>query len=152
MCQGHRAREPPDDRTDACRARLPCPNRDAFFCAVPIGTPVAAGGLPVTPSAGPYYVLSYTPMQQVVLGRNPNYRGPRPHRLGVIVYTIGVSKARTVAQVEAGEADYAADGVPPEDASRLDLRYGRRSAGGRGGKAALLHRADPRYGLPRAEH
>ena len=95
-----------------------------FFCAVPIGTPVDPGGLPAIPSAGPYYVASYTPKQQIVLRRNPNYRGPRPHRLEQIVYTLGIAKARMVAQIEAGQADYAADGIPPADASRLAARYG----------------------------
>ena len=94
-----------------------------FFCAVPIDTPADPGGLTAIPSAGPYYVASYTPKQQVVLRRNPNYRGPRPHRLEQIVYTLGISKARTVAQIEAGQADYAADGVPPADAPRLAARY-----------------------------
>src|SRR5205814_138035 len=52
-----------------------------FFCAVPVGTPVNPNGLPAIPSAGPYYIASYQPNQQLVLRRNPNYRGTRPHRL-----------------------------------------------------------------------
>jgi YVTN family beta-propeller protein len=95
-----------------------------FFCAVPIGTPVEPGGLPAIPSAGPYYVVSHTPKQQVVLRRNPNYRGPRPHQVEQIVYTLGVSKAQTVAQIETGQADYAVDGVPAASAPRLAARYG----------------------------
>ncbi len=109
-----------------------------FFCAVPIGTPVDPGGLPAIPSAGPYFVASYTPKQQIVLRRNPNYRGPRPHRLEQIVYTLGIPKARTVAQIEAGRADYAAEGVPPADAARLAARYGARNEETKAGAA-------PRY-------
>ena len=63
-----------------------------FFCAVPIGTPIDPGGLREIPSAGPYYVSSYTPNEQIVLRRNPNYQGPRPHRLDEIVYTLGIPK------------------------------------------------------------
>ena len=99
-----------------------------FFSAVPIGTPVDPNGLRAIPSAGPYYVASYTPKRQIVVRRNPNYRGPRPHRLEEIVYTIGVGKARTVAQIEAGKVDYAADGVPPSTSSRLAISYGIGSA------------------------
>ena len=62
------------------------------------------------PSAGPYRVASYTPGQGVVLTRNPNYHGSRPHRLARIELTVGISDRRAVAQVEAGTADYAVDG------------------------------------------
>ncbi len=71
-------------------------------CAVPRDTP-AAGGMNDIPSAGPYYVASYTPRQQLVLRRNPNYHGRRPHRLDQIVIAIGVHPARALEQVEAGD-------------------------------------------------
>ena len=54
---------------------------EPLFCAVPTDTPFAPDGVGTLPSAGPYYVASYTPDQQIVLKRNANYRGPRPHRL-----------------------------------------------------------------------
>jgi len=105
-------------------ARLTMP----FFCAVPIGTPVDPNGQQAIPSAGPYYVASAFPEQRIVLKPNPNYRGPRPHRLDGIVYTLGVAKARSVAQIEAGRADYVADGVPAAAAARLATRYGAHTA------------------------
>jgi len=105
-----------------------------FFSAVPVGTPVDPNGLRTIPSAGPYYVASYTPKRQIVVRRNPNYHGPRPHRLKEIVYTLGIGKAQTVAQIEAGEVDYAADGVAPSAASRLAATYGRGSAAAKAGK------------------
>ena len=46
------------------------------------------------PVAGPYYIASYTPRQQLVLRRNPNYHGDRPHRLDQIVVALGVDRAR----------------------------------------------------------
>ena len=58
------------------------------------------------PSAGPYRVASYTPGQGVVLTRNPNYHGSRPHRLARIELAVGIPDKRAVAQVEAGTADY----------------------------------------------
>ncbi len=91
-------------------------------CAVPRNTP-AAGGINNIPSAGPYYIASYTPRQQVVLRRNPNYRGVRPRRLDRIVVAIGVDPALAVEQVEAGTADFAVE-LPREAGPRLESAYG----------------------------
>jgi ABC-type oligopeptide transport system substrate-binding subunit len=57
------------------------------------------------PSAGPYYVDSYTG-QGVVLVRNPNYHGSRPHRFKRIELDAGISYKRAVANVMSGAADY----------------------------------------------
>ena len=92
-------------------------------CAVPRDTPVVAGGINDIPSAGPYYIASYTPRQQLVLQRNPSYHGDRPHRLEQIVVAIGIDPARALEQVEAGEADYAL-GLPREAGPRLESAYG----------------------------
>ena len=59
-----------------------------------------------------------------MLTRNPNYRGSRPHLLARIEVTIGVAKAKTDAQIEAGTADFGLDGIAPTDAARLTSRYG----------------------------
>jgi ABC-type transport system substrate-binding protein/class 3 adenylate cyclase/streptogramin lyase len=93
-------------------------------CAVPRDTPADAGGINDIPSAGPYYIASYTPRQQLVLRRNPNYHGDRPHRLDQIVVAIGVDASRALAEIEAGRADYAVDGLPREAGSRLESEYG----------------------------
>jgi ABC-type oligopeptide transport system substrate-binding subunit len=64
----------------------------------------------------------------VVLERNPNYRGPRPHRLQRIVYDIGNSTRRTVDRIESGAADYTADALGESTfaaAGPLDARFGR---------------------------
>jgi peptide/nickel transport system substrate-binding protein len=104
-----------------------------FFCAVPIGLPADPRGLREIPAAGPYYVSSYTPNEQIILTRNPNYNGPRPHPLDEIVYSLGVAKTRTVDQIERGEVDYAPDGIPTGAAPRLTARYGAGSAASRAG-------------------
>ena len=93
-------------------------------CAVPRNTPAVPGGLEVVPSAGPYYVASYTPRQQLILKRNPNYHGERPHRLDEIAVAIGVDSSHALAEVEAGTADYALDGLPRAAGPRLTSRYG----------------------------
>jgi ABC-type oligopeptide transport system substrate-binding subunit len=117
-----------DDRL-IIRLRRPVPDLPVrltmpFFCAVPVGTPHDPKGLRVMPSAGPYQVVSYTPGQGVVLERNPNYRGSRPHRLTRIEVTIGVSRQKTDEEIEAGDVDYALDGPAPADIRRLAARYG----------------------------
>jgi ABC-type transport system substrate-binding protein/class 3 adenylate cyclase/streptogramin lyase len=93
-------------------------------CAVPGDTPAPKGGLNDIPSAGPYYIASYTPRQQLVLRRNPNYHGDRPRRFRRIVVTIGVDPARALREIEAGTADYASGGLPRDAAPRLVAKYG----------------------------
>ena len=95
-----------------------------FFCAVPTSTPVNSNGVSKVPAAGPYYVASWTPKRQLILKRNPNYTGDRPHNLDRIIYTIGVSPEATNLQVQKGSADYAADGVPPAVHAQLGAKYG----------------------------
>ena len=107
-------------------ARLAVP----YFCVVPSNTPVDPNGVPLIPSAGPYYVASYVPNQELVLRRNPNYRGPRPRRLAKIVYGIGIGQARGEGMVQHGQSDYAVDGPPAADQERL-LRAQASSSNGR---------------------
>ena len=104
---------------------------DSAACAVPLGTP-AVGGLNAIPSAGPYYIASYTPRQQLVLERNPNYHGNRPHRLERFVVAIGVDPARALEQVEDGTADFATQ-LPLHVGPRLESAYGSRSKAARAG-------------------
>ena len=107
-----------------------------FSCAVPIGTPLDPKGLPAIPSAGPYYIASYQPNQRIVLKRNPNYRGARPHRLGQIDLALNVGEAQAIKDVEAGRADYVAlqHSPGPSEQARLVARYGPASPPGRAGK------------------
>ena len=117
------------------------------FCAVPSNTPINRNGVRVIPSAGPYYVASYTPGQGVVLVRNPNYHGSRPHHFARIELAVGISTQRAVAEIEAGTADYTALGLESSAsttitalASRLAARYGPGSAAAaRGGQQYFVN-------------
>lgn len=114
---------------------LPARTADPALCAVPSGTPSDPQGWRNIPSAGPYRVASEIPGQGVVLTRNPNYHGSRPHRLDRIELRVGISDQRAVAQIEAGTADYLADGaVPATDATRLAARYGPGSPAAKNGR------------------
>jgi YVTN family beta-propeller protein len=101
------------------------------FCAVPSNTPIT--GARVIPSAGPYYVASYTPGQGVVLAHNPNYHGSRPQDFARIELAVGIPTQRAFAEIEAGTADYTDLSLYPSAAlaalaSRLAARYGPGSA------------------------
>jgi ABC-type transport system substrate-binding protein len=123
------------------RLLAPAPNLVArlaspAFCAVPSGTPIGHNRVRAIPSAGPYYVTSYTPGQGAVLTRNPNYHGSRPHHFARIELAVGISAQRAIDEIEAGSADYTSPGLNSTPASttiaalasRLAARYGPRSA------------------------
>jgi ABC-type transport system substrate-binding protein len=101
-------------------ARLAMP----FFAAVPVGLPVLQNGVTTPPSAGPYYISHREIGKSIVLQRNPYYKGPRPHRLAKVVYTIGNSPDATYLRIEKGEADYAINGVPPSQYGSIAQQYG----------------------------
>jgi serine/threonine-protein kinase len=105
------------------------------FSAVPLGTPVRAHGLdqPV-PSAGPYYIAAVDP---IVLKQNPNYHGPRPHRLEAIVLGT-LAGLSAPAQVAANKSDYTWQSTPPPppglfQGGSTDRRFGADSAAAKAG-------------------
>ena len=97
-----------------------------FFCAiVPSATPVNPQGVNTLPGAGPYYIASRTVGKQIVLKRNPNYKGNRPHRSDTIVMTMNTDSQQTYLQVSNGT--YAADATGltnPAAAADLQKQYG----------------------------
>ncbi len=104
---------------------LPARTTEPAFCAVPTDTPTDPNRVRVIPSAGPYRVAAYTPGQGVVLTRNPNYHGDRPHRLARIELSVGIPARRAIAEVQAGRADYAINSVFERSAATaLVARYG----------------------------
>ena len=111
-------------------ARLAMP----FVCPVPIGTPVDFKGLAGIPSAGPYYVASYVPNQDLVLRRNPNYHGRRPRASAAIDIRPVPTQEQAIKDVGHDRADAVIDlgsgvQVPALYRSRLrnyrspDVRY-----------------------------
>jgi ABC-type transport system substrate-binding protein len=121
-----------------------------YFCAVPIGTPFVAGaatkGLarPIggyVASAGPYYVAGLANESWVILKRNPNYHGPRPHPLAVIAIREGVDASTALDRVQ----DRGWDGITHmsdpllEPGGALDQQWGPASASAsRGGQRYFL--------------
>jgi ABC-type transport system substrate-binding protein len=105
-----------------------------FFCAIPIGTTVDPDKEKPVPTAGPYHVTTWTPNRQIILKRNPNYKGDRPNKLDEIRYTAGINQAQSVLQIRSGQADYAADGIPPSSNAELGREYGPDSQAAKDGK------------------
>ncbi len=122
-------------RLTAPAGDLPARLAEPAVCAVPTDTPIEPRGVRLIPSAGPYRVDAYTPGQGVVLTRNPNYRGNRPHRLARIELAVGIPAERAIADVEAGTADYAIGAqFDSAQAATLAARYGPGSPAAKSGK------------------
>ena len=76
------------------------------------------------PSAGPYYVDSRTPNRLVVVKRNPNYHGTRPHNPDLITLATNTEPNQSLLQIKAGQADYELGPLPPQAVSGLAKQYG----------------------------
>lgn len=93
-----------------------------FFCPIAVGTPLQEINDPL--GSGPYYVASRVPGRQVVLKRNPYYRGPRPANVDEAIWTIMGREACRVA-VEQEQIDYCGGlGIPSEDYAQIAAKYG----------------------------
>lgn len=93
-----------------------------FFCPIAVNTPLQEINDPL--GSGPYYVASRVPNRQVVLERNPFYRGRRPANVERAVWTFHGREACRVA-VERNELDYCAGlGVPSSAYTELAAEHG----------------------------
>jgi peptide/nickel transport system substrate-binding protein len=129
---------------------LPARLSTLALCAVPPDTPIDPEGIEELPSAGPYYVASHEPDHSLVLRRNPNYDGPRPHALAEIHFEIGASQERAVEEIEAGRADYVGDldpepGTPvtPATIRELEERFGPQSEAAEAGRQQFFTQPVP---------
>ncbi len=121
--------------------RISMPN----FCPAPIHGPLQRSNGAI-PSAGPYYVAASS-SEQIVLLRNPNYRGSRPRRSARIVYTSYRPTPQAVALTDRGAIDY----LPPDfdnyslltPGGLLDQRYGPGSANARAGRQRYFREPMP---------
>jgi DNA-binding SARP family transcriptional activator len=85
-----------------------------FFCPVPVGSPIGvpdvgavmrAGDQLTIPSTGPYYIADFNTGEYMILKRNPNYFGPRPHQLDAIALREGIDPGQAIGRVEDGSWD-----------------------------------------------
>jgi ABC-type transport system substrate-binding protein len=95
-----------------------------FFCAIPKSTPINPDGINTMDSFGPYYVASRQVGRQMIVKRNPNYKGSRPANVDQFVFTMNTNLDQSLLQVKAGQADYDAGGLPATAHADLAKTYG----------------------------
>jgi peptide/nickel transport system substrate-binding protein len=95
-----------------------------FACPVPLGLRVDPAGVPLMVGSGPYYIASHVPGGQLVLARNPQYRGSRRHWVDRIVTTVGGDLNANIQTVEQGNADVLGIEIPRDLRDGLAQRYG----------------------------
>jgi len=113
------------------RVRLAKPSGDVltrlalpFACPVPLDFPADPAGVTLTVGSGPYYIASYVPASQLVLRRNPYYRGTRPHHVDSVVIAMGGDVDSDIKAVQDGRADVLHVVIPSELRQGLVQRYG----------------------------
>jgi peptide/nickel transport system substrate-binding protein len=96
-----------------------------FFCATPTNTPIDPKGVHTVPSAGPYYIASYTPNQTIVVKKNPNYHGSRPAYASEFDYSqLRINPNNATLEVKNGTLDYSPDGLAPAQVRVLYSEFG----------------------------
>jgi peptide/nickel transport system substrate-binding protein len=102
-----------------------------WACPIPAGLPIDPNGIDMIPGSGPYTVVQHVPGQEIVLQRNPFYKGPRRQRPAAVSISIGGTPDANVSAVENGTADVDLDlalptveGPPPQLIADLSARYG----------------------------
>jgi peptide/nickel transport system substrate-binding protein len=94
-----------------------------FACPLPLTVPVTPDGMAApVPSAGPYYIESWTRNREIVVKENPNYTGTRPHFFDEIRYGIGLPLETIQAQIESGMTDWG--DITPTAHADLTTRFG----------------------------
>jgi ABC-type transport system substrate-binding protein len=102
-----------------------------LFCVVPTDTPIVAEGVvPGPPTAGPYYMALWDNGEYLILKRNPNYAGPRPHFFDAFIFREGMDPGQAVGRVGQGTWDH----VSLEDpllapGGALDQKWGQGGSG-----------------------
>ena len=95
----------------------------AVFCPVPAALPLDPEGVGAPlPGSGPYYIAGFVPGREVVLARNPLYRGGRPQHVDSFVVDLTSTLETTTQRVVEGKADLAF--AAPTQFDRLARRYG----------------------------
>lgn len=95
-----------------------------FFCAVPTNLAHDPNGVLAPPSAGPYYIVSHTPNKEIVVNKNPYYKGKRPHNVASIHFNIGETLDASYLRIQQGSTDYAESGIPPAAYAQAAQNYG----------------------------
>ena len=100
-----------------------------FADVLPVGTP--SKDISTLPqwriATGPYRVSTYTPKQEIIITRNPNFHEWTPNspdgHLDAINVQIGITPEQSVNEIADGELDWYFESVPPDRLTELKERY-----------------------------
>ena len=106
-------------------ARLTLPS----FCPILPTTPTDREIVTDPPGSGPYYVADRISNQQILLKRNPYYRGDRPANVDQVVWTID-TYGECILGVEQDRIDYCFAGLNRVGYRELAHKYGVNRPGG----------------------
>jgi ABC-type oligopeptide transport system substrate-binding subunit len=95
-----------------------------FFQALETNLATDPKGVNAYPSAGPYYIASRDVGRQIIVKKNPNYKGNRPRNVDTFVMTVNTNLDQSLLQVKANQVDYDMGGLPPTAHADLAKRYG----------------------------
>jgi ABC-type transport system substrate-binding protein len=93
-----------------------------YFCATVPKEWVAKWGKNVSRhplGSGPFMFESWTPGQEIVLKKNPNFWNADKVHLDGIDFEYGISPSVALLQLERGQVDILGDGVAPSDVNRM---------------------------------
>jgi ABC-type transport system substrate-binding protein len=100
-----------------------------FFTAIKPNMAIDPRGLNAFPSAGPYKIASRNVGSQLVLERNPFYKGTRPANPDRMVINTNTDLNQSLLQVRAGQIDLDLSGLPPTAHDELSRLYGVKRGG-----------------------
>jgi len=95
-----------------------------FFQAMPTNLATDPKGVNAYPSAGPYYIASRDVGRQIIVKRNPNYKGSRPANIDTFTFTVNTNLDQSLLQVKANQVDYDVGGLPPSAHADLANEHG----------------------------
>jgi ABC-type oligopeptide transport system substrate-binding subunit len=95
-----------------------------FFQALETTLPTNPKGVDVYASAGPYYIASRQVGRQIIVKRNPHYRGNRPANVDTFRITVNTNIDQSLLQVKANQVDYDMGGLPPTAHAALSKEFG----------------------------
>jgi len=99
-------------------------------------------------ATGPYMISSYTPSQQVMLTRNPNFHPwpntPDGHLAGVKI-TVGVTPEQAVNETADGQLDWYFLNPPPDRLAQIERQYPKQLQKGATGEIEYFSMNERRY-------
>jgi len=95
-----------------------------FFQALETNLAIDPKGVNAYPSAGPYYIASRDVGRQIIVKKNPNYKGNRPANIDQFVMTVNTNLDQSLLQVKANQVDYDMGGLPPTAHADLAAQFG----------------------------